>query len=77
VTEELAVADHDARRVRGRVPDEPLEPQRDVEELADARTVFAMASYRVLPPLEVRARYVLEIVDRNIHSLYLTLREDF
>jgi len=50
---------------------------RDVEELADARTVFAMASYRVLPPLEVRARYVLEIVDRTIHSLYLTLREDF
>jgi hypothetical protein len=50
---------------------------RDVEELTSARTVFATASYRVLPQLEVRGRYVLEIVDRAIHSAYVTLREDF
>jgi hypothetical protein len=50
---------------------------RDVEELADARTVFAMTSYRVLPQLEARGRYVLEIVDRPIHSVYFALREDF
>jgi hypothetical protein len=50
---------------------------RDVEELTDARTVYAMASYHVLPQLEVRGRYVLEIVDRTIHTAYLTLREDF
>ena len=50
---------------------------RDVEELTDARTVYAMASYHVLPQLEVRGRYVLEIVDRAIHTTYLALREDF
>lgn len=50
---------------------------RDVEELTDARTLYAMASFRVLPQIEVRGRYVLEIVDRTIHSAYLTLREDF
>jgi hypothetical protein len=50
---------------------------RDVEELVGARTGFAMLSYRVLPQLEVGGRYVLEIVDRTIHSAYLTLREDF
>jgi hypothetical protein len=50
---------------------------RDVEELADARTVYAMASYRVFPQVELRGRYVLEIVDRAIHAAYLTLREDF
>jgi hypothetical protein len=50
---------------------------RDVEELTAARTVYAMASWRVLPRLEVRGRYVLEIVDRAIHAAYLTLREDF
>jgi hypothetical protein len=50
---------------------------RDVEELTAARTVFAMASWRVLPQLEVRGRYIVEVVDRTIHSAYLTLREDF
>jgi hypothetical protein len=50
---------------------------RDVQELEDARTVYAMAAYRLLPQLEIRARYVLEIVDRSIHAAYLTLREDF
>jgi hypothetical protein len=50
---------------------------RDVEELTSARTVYAMASWRVLPRLEVRGRYILEIVDRAIHSAFLTLREDF
>lgn len=50
---------------------------RAAEELTDARTVYAMASYRVLSQLEIRGRYVLEIVDRAIHSAYLTLREDF
>jgi hypothetical protein len=49
---------------------------RDVEELTDARTVYAVASYRVIPQIEIRARYVLEIVDRAIHTTYLTLRED-
>ncbi len=49
---------------------------RDVEELTNARTVFAVASYRVLPQIEIRARYVLEIVDRAIHTAYLTVRED-
>lgn len=50
---------------------------RDVEELTSARTVYTMASWRVLPRLEVRGRYILEIVDRTIHSAFLTLREDF
>jgi hypothetical protein len=50
---------------------------RDVQELLSARTVYAMASWRVLPRLEVRGRYVLEIVDRAIHTAYLSLREDF
>jgi hypothetical protein len=50
---------------------------RDVEELISARTVYAMASWRVMPRLEVRGRYILEIVDRAIHSAFLTLREDF
>jgi hypothetical protein len=50
---------------------------RDAEELTNARTVFALASYRILPQLELRGRYVLEIVDRAIQSAYLTLREDF
>jgi hypothetical protein len=50
---------------------------RDAEELTNARTVYAVASFRVLPQLEVRGRYVLEIVDRTIHTTYLALREDF
>jgi hypothetical protein len=49
---------------------------REVEELTDARTVYAVASYRVIPQIEIRARYVLEIVDRAIHTTYLTVRED-
>jgi hypothetical protein len=49
---------------------------RDVEELQDARTVYASAGVRVLPWLEVRARYTLEIVDRYIHSAFFSLRED-
>jgi hypothetical protein len=49
---------------------------RDVEELEDVRTAYVMGSYRLLSQLEIRARYVAEIVDRNIHSLFLTLRED-
>lgn len=50
---------------------------RDVEELQHARTVYALAGYRVLPRVELRGRYVVEIVDRTIHAAYLTLREDF
>ncbi len=50
---------------------------RDVEELQHARTVYALAGYRVLPRVELRGRYVLEIVDRTLHAAYLTLREDF
>ena len=50
---------------------------RDVEELIATRTVYATASYRVLPQIEVRGRYVLEIVDRAIHTAFVTLREDF
>jgi hypothetical protein len=49
---------------------------RNVEELEDVRTVYAMGSYRIFSQLEVRGRYVLEVVDRTIHSVYLTLRED-
>jgi hypothetical protein len=50
---------------------------RDVEELQDTRTVYAMGSYRVFSQIEMRGRYVLEILDRTIHTAYLTLREDF
>ena len=50
---------------------------RDVEELQDARTVYGMASVRPLRWLEVRARYNLEIVDRAIHTVFFSLREDF
>jgi hypothetical protein len=49
---------------------------RNVEEMEDVRTVYAMGAYRVLPQLEIRGRYVIEVVDRTIHSVYLTLRED-
>jgi hypothetical protein len=49
---------------------------REVEELTDARTVYAAAAYRLIPQIEIRARYVLEVVDRSIHTAYLTLRED-
>ena len=50
---------------------------RDVEELQDARTVYGMASLRPLRWLEARARYNLEIVDRAIHTVFFSLREDF
>jgi len=49
---------------------------RDVEELQDARTVYGSAGYRVLPWLEVRTRYTLEIVDRSIQSFFFSIRED-
>jgi predicted dithiol-disulfide oxidoreductase (DUF899 family) len=49
---------------------------RDVEELQDARTVYGSAGFRALPWLEVRARYTVEIVDRTIQSVFLSLRED-
>jgi hypothetical protein len=49
---------------------------RDVEELEDARTFYAAGSCRVFAHLELRARYLAEIVDRTIQSVYLTLRED-
>jgi hypothetical protein len=50
---------------------------RDVEELQDARTVYGMASVRPLSWLEARARYNLEIVDRAIHTVFFSLRENF
>jgi hypothetical protein len=49
---------------------------REVEELQDARTVYGTVAVRALPWLEVRARYTLEIVDRNIQSAFFSLRED-
>jgi hypothetical protein len=49
---------------------------REVQELQDARTVYGSAGVRVLPWLDVRARYTLEIVDRSIHSLFFSIRED-
>jgi hypothetical protein len=50
---------------------------RDVEELQDTRTVYAMGSYRVFSQIEVRGRYIVEILDRGIHTVILTIREDF
>jgi hypothetical protein len=50
---------------------------RDVEELQDARTVYGMASVRPVRWLEARASYNLEIVDRAIHTVFFSLREDF
>jgi hypothetical protein len=49
---------------------------RDVEELTEVRTVYAMGSYRVLSHVEIRARYLVEVVDRTVQSVFLTLRED-
>ena len=49
---------------------------RDVEELQNARTVYASAGVRALPWLELRARYTLEIVDRYIQSAFFSIRED-
>jgi hypothetical protein len=49
---------------------------RDVEELQHARTAFALASVRPAPWLELRARYVLELADRALHSAFISLRED-
>ncbi len=49
---------------------------RDVQELQNARTIYGSAGFRALPWLEVRVRYNLEIVDRTIHSAFLTIRED-
>jgi hypothetical protein len=74
-------AGYRSRRLRGEVGTYfqrfKINYYRDVEELTDARTVYTMAALRVLPQLELRGRYVLEIVDRSIHTAYLTLREDF
>jgi hypothetical protein len=50
---------------------------RVADELQDVRTVYWMLGYRFVPWLDVRARYELEILDRNIHSAFLTLRQDF
>ncbi len=49
----------------------------DVEELQDVRTVFVVAGYRVVPRVEVRGRYVLELLDRQIHAGYVTVRQEF
>jgi hypothetical protein len=49
---------------------------RDVEELQNARTVYASTGVRALPWLELRARYTLEIVDRYIQSAFFSIRED-
>jgi hypothetical protein len=50
---------------------------RVANELQDVRTVYWMLGYRFVPWLDLRARYELEIMDRNIHSAFLTLRQDF
>jgi hypothetical protein len=50
---------------------------RDAEELQNARTLFGLASVRPLAWFELRARYTVEIVDRMIQSVFLSLREDF
>ncbi len=48
-----------------------------VEELSSVRTLYGSFGYRLAPWLQARARYQLEIVDRYIHSAYLTLRQEF
>ncbi len=50
---------------------------RAVEELQDDRTVYGMFGYWVAPWLEVRARYELDVIDRYIHSVFLSMRQTF
>ncbi|HEY5961023.1 MAG TPA: hypothetical protein VIV60_30915, partial [Polyangiaceae bacterium] len=47
------------------------------EELHNARTVYAMLSYRLAAWLELRARYEIDIFDRYLQSFYLSARQDF
>jgi hypothetical protein len=46
------------------------------EELQDTRTFYGLCGYRVVSWLEIRARYEVEILDRVIHSVLFSLRQD-
>jgi hypothetical protein len=48
-----------------------------VEELLDTRTVYGLVAYRVASWLELRVRYEFELLDRNLQSLFLSMRQDF
>jgi len=45
---------------------------RDVREVASVRTTFAGGSFKPLRWLRLRARYVFERFDRDLHAVYLT-----
>lgn len=47
------------------------------EELLNTRTVYGLVTYRVAPWLEFRARYEFELLDRNLQSFFLAMRQDF
>jgi hypothetical protein len=47
-----------------------------VDELQDTRTVYGMLAYRLLPELEVRARYEFELLDRYVQTLTVGLRQN-
>ena len=47
------------------------------EELLNTRTVYGLVGYRVMPWLELRARYEFEILDRYLESFFFSAREDF
>lgn len=50
---------------------------RQVEELHDARTVYASIGYRVFDWLELRGRYEIDIFDRYLQSFFFSARQDF
>jgi hypothetical protein len=47
------------------------------EERLNTRTVYGLVGYRVLPWLELRARYEFEILDRYLESFFFSARQDF
>jgi hypothetical protein len=47
------------------------------EELLNTRTVYGLVGYRVMPWLELRARYEFDILDRYLESFFFSARQDF
>jgi len=47
----------------------------DVLELEDVRTYYGLMSYRILDWLKLKAGYEVEIMDRDVHTVTLTLSQ--
>ena len=49
----------------------------DVREIEDVRTVYGAVTWRALDWLSVKARYAYENMDRDLHSVFLTLSQSY